>query len=94
MHQDSLSAATSAARTLFHGLRTYPLQELNDGFLVLLCSAVQVLQPELQLSPCVFEHTRVTENLLAVEPCEVRTELLSVHLHKCQTNVLEHRCTS
>lgn len=50
-------------------LHTYPLQELNDGFLVLLCSAVQVLQPELQLSPRVLEHTCVPENLLAVEPC-------------------------
>lgn len=53
-----------------HRARTHPLQELNDDFLALLYSAVQVLQPELQLSPRVLKHTRVPENLLAVEPCE------------------------
>lgn len=60
----------SCPSTLLHGACTHPLQELNDGFLALLCSAVEVLQPELQLSPCVFEHTCVPKNLLAVEPCE------------------------
>lgn len=65
-------------RTPLHGARTYPLQELNDGFLALLCSAVQVLQPELQLSPRVLEHTRVPEDLLAWSHGKSGQNLLSV----------------
>lgn len=66
------SVAQSAAPSTIWSteLRTHTLQELNDGFLVLFCSAVQALQPELQLSPRVFEHACVPKNLWAVEPCK------------------------
>lgn len=72
-------------------LCTHPLQELNDGFLVLFCSAIQVLQPQLQLFPRVFEHTCVPKNLLAAEPCKCQNRSCLLCSCKIHTKVPDLR---
>lgn len=94
------SVAQSAAPSTICSteLRTHTLQELNDGFLVLFCSAVQALQPELQLSPRVFEHACVPKNLWAVEPCKGQNRsyffCAAAHVSNQRTRVQVHQLFS